>query len=43
MVLRVFVEYWFIHHYHKCKSKDTKLRVMKIVFIRVIIRRKKSN
>jgi len=36
-----FIKYWFIHHYHKCKIKYIKLRVMKIIVsIKIIIEQK---
>jgi len=37
MVLSVFVKYWFILLYHKCKVKYTEVRVVKVVLIRIII------
>jgi len=35
MVLSVFVKYWCIHHYHKCKVEYIELGMIKIVLIRV--------
>jgi len=40
MVLSVFVKYWCIHHYRKCKVENIELEVMKIVLIKIIIRKK---
>jgi len=40
MVLSIFVKYWCIFHYHKCKVKYIELRVMKVVLIKVIFEKK---
>ena len=40
MILSVFVNYWCIFHYYKCKVKYIELKVMKIILFKVIIKKK---
>jgi len=35
IILSVFVKYWWILLYHKCKVEYIELRVVKVVLIRV--------